>query len=414
MRVAVVGAGLSGFRTAQLLEQNGATVSFFEARNRIGGRVQTVRTEDVVYDAGGEWIDSDHHRCLNLIQDLGLTRDASYDTRVLWTSGESTTDDALWPDLEDAEHNFDSLARNELSKRSVSQDQRTLAELIAKAGETERARWWLYANYRSDEGEDCERIGLAGWLSVFALYANRSGNELSAFRVANGFQSILDALQNRLSCEVQLGSPIQRVIQQGNQVEVTFENRKETFDRVVLTLPPTALTRVDLSVPDRQKEAFRSCGMGRIIKIVWEFSHPWWEDVGWSGQGHHGDSPVQQTWVGSRGRGHALTAYVCGSEAAHWVQHPDPVLGGLEDLVRKFPQAKQHFVRGTFHNWISEPYSGGGFAHIPPGFQFGGRELLSSRSGSIFFAGEHTSEWMGFFEGALESAERVANEVLMS
>jgi monoamine oxidase len=32
----------------------------------------------------------------------------------------------------------------------------------------------------------------------------------------------------------------------------------------------------------------------------------------------------------------------------------------------------------------------------------------------IFFAGEHTSSWVGFLEGALESAERVVREVIGS
>jgi len=32
--------------------------------------------------------------------------------------------------------------------------------------------------------------------------------------------------------------------------------------------------------------------------------------------------------------------------------------------------------------------------------------------GRVHFAGEHTSAWMGWMEGALESAERVAREVM--
>ena len=37
--VAVIGAGFSGLRCADILIQNGARVTIFEARDRIGGRV---------------------------------------------------------------------------------------------------------------------------------------------------------------------------------------------------------------------------------------------------------------------------------------------------------------------------------------------------------------------------------------
>jgi predicted NAD/FAD-binding protein len=37
--IAIVGAGISGLRCADVLIQSGAKVTIYEARNRIGGRV---------------------------------------------------------------------------------------------------------------------------------------------------------------------------------------------------------------------------------------------------------------------------------------------------------------------------------------------------------------------------------------
>ena len=60
MKVAIVGAGISGIQAALLLENTGCEVTIFEARNRIGGRLETVSTATGArYEAGGEWIDSD-------------------------------------------------------------------------------------------------------------------------------------------------------------------------------------------------------------------------------------------------------------------------------------------------------------------------------------------------------------------
>ena len=43
VRVAVAGGGLAGLAAARALEQRGADVRVFEARDRVGGRVWTLR-----------------------------------------------------------------------------------------------------------------------------------------------------------------------------------------------------------------------------------------------------------------------------------------------------------------------------------------------------------------------------------
>lgn len=43
--VGVIGAGVSGLRCADILGQNGAKVTILEARDRIGGRVQSPYSE---------------------------------------------------------------------------------------------------------------------------------------------------------------------------------------------------------------------------------------------------------------------------------------------------------------------------------------------------------------------------------
>ena len=45
MRIAIVGSGVSGLVAAHLLHQK-HDVTVFEARDRIGGHVNTVRVED--------------------------------------------------------------------------------------------------------------------------------------------------------------------------------------------------------------------------------------------------------------------------------------------------------------------------------------------------------------------------------
>jgi monoamine oxidase len=50
------------------------------------------------------------------------------------------------------------------------------------------------------------------------------------------------------------------------------------------------------------------------------------------------------------------------------------------------------------------------FALHTPG-QIGFIETLGKPEGRIHFAGEHTSAWTGWMQGALESARRVVREI---
>ena len=63
--VAIVGAGIAGLTAAWRLRQAGVAVRIFEAQNRIGGRMLSLRDhfpDGQVIELGGELIDTDHVR----------------------------------------------------------------------------------------------------------------------------------------------------------------------------------------------------------------------------------------------------------------------------------------------------------------------------------------------------------------
>ena len=78
MRIAIVGAGITGLTLAYLLEQRGHTVEVFEAGRAPGGELATV-------DVGGEPVERFYHHLfthdrfmIELCQELGI------DDRLLW------------------------------------------------------------------------------------------------------------------------------------------------------------------------------------------------------------------------------------------------------------------------------------------------------------------------------------------
>jgi len=76
--VAVVGAGPAGLRAAQLLHDAGRSVVVLEARDRVGGRLLSVRSGDRRFDLGATWFWPNERRVSTLVSELDLDVFAQY------------------------------------------------------------------------------------------------------------------------------------------------------------------------------------------------------------------------------------------------------------------------------------------------------------------------------------------------
>jgi monoamine oxidase len=428
MKVAVVGAGISGLQSALLLQELGADVTVFEARNRLGGRIETIEENGTaIYEAGGEWIDADQPLLHSLVKKYaGELEEAVREPALAFFRSERRQTDDLWKELlideEIVEREARAIARTlklpaHLNREFAHLDALDLDSFLRQHCQSERGYWWMTANLRSDEGEDLNRIGLLGWLCGYTHYINRENlnrgeSEMSAYRTPGGFQRIFDQMRDELKSEIRLGMPLLKVEKGALSVRLTFEDATEVFDAVVLTLPPRCLEQIlfDPPLSPAKRCAIEACGMSRAIKISWQFDQAWWLDEGFCGR-LHTDGPLQQIWDGTRGEVPVLNAYICGNRAAEWTQLADPVQASLYELGQLFPNSKDHFLRGELHDWVHDPYSLGAFSNYAPGYVLEHSEHIRTPEERVFFAGEHTATWVGFIEGALESAHRVTKEV---
>ena len=84
------------------------------------------------------------------------------------------------------------------------------------------------------------------------------------------------------------------------------------------------------------------------------------------------------------------------------------VLQHWEDV---FPGVGAHADRWASHSWAQDPWSGGAWA-IPTPSQDAELGLHVGRAeGQVHFAGEHASDWPGWMQGALSSGLRAAREI---
>lgn len=416
--------GAAGLRTAMLLKQAGAELELFEARDRPGGRLHTIDAGfGSVFEGGGEWIDSDHRRVIELLKCFGHEPlvNKEWPGKVVY-GGKHTTEALLWNDALEDELRVEAAAREHCrdlyepawsNVRHSEWDAKNVAMFLANHTTTERGRWWVTANVRSDEGDDLSRIGLLGWLAGYMKYLDRDGDVASSYRIPGGARTLYEAMVDAVDEPIRYNHVLRRVRQDATGVTLIFADGESRVDRLVLTLPPPCLEQVvfEPALSVYKRCAVEACEMSRAIKLTWEFETPWWKDQGWGGS-MKCEGPIQQTWDASLGEAHLLTAYVCGQAATEWANLEDPIRAGVHELSTLVPEAAFTYKRGWMQDWISDPFSRGAFSHCAPGYVLEHMEHISTPEDRIHFAGEHCATWTGFVEGALESAESVTTEVL--
>src|SRR5947209_2343503 len=83
----------------------------------------------------------------------------------------------------------------------------------------------------------------------------------------------------------------------------------------------------------------------------------------------------------------------------------------LTEMEKVFPGIRAHYEGGTSYCWDQDPWSQGDYAWFKPGQMASLFPHVASVEGRIHFAGEHTSAWPGWMQGALVSGYRAAREV---
>jgi monoamine oxidase len=449
-RVVVVGAGLAGLACAYRLHQRGVEATVYEARSdRVGGRCWTAREfgDQQVGEHGGEFIDSDHSRMHALVRELGLR----LEDRVAWAKRRSAAYSRLY--LDGALRDWDVAYRGfGTMKRRLRADARrsgydgAFSGAAARAFDRRTARAWLEARVPGG-GESFLGEAMRGYLAgEFGLDAGRL-SATNVFYLLEGGQADIDdsderyhvhggndqvprGLAERLPAgSVRMDAPLEALWRRGDGsygLRFGGAGSDVVADRVVLAAPFTTLRDVDLEragLSRIKRECIERLGMGTNAKLLMQFRHRFWRDGRWNGE-LSTDRPFLDTWDSSLtqpGETALLTVYSGGSvgagypgRRAHGPAPPGVVRKTLAILERAVPGIGREFTgRAWLDDWTADPWVHGSYAAFLPGqtTRFGG--VIARAEGGVHFAGEHTSvPYQGFLEGAVESGERCAREVL--
>jgi monoamine oxidase len=224
-----------------------------------------------------------------------------------------------------------------------------------------------------------------------------------------------------LAGEVHTNTPVREIRQNESRVVVQTDDRTWAAQRVIVAVPIAMADRIRYvpQLPTARDQMTQRVGMGATIKVLALYDKCFWRDQGFSGESVCTDGPITVTFDDTSPTGQpCLLTFITGSPARGWSERPAAERRALvlDTLVRYFGEAARHPTHYLENDWAVEPFiRGAPIATFPPGTLSVYGEALRAPVGRIHWAGTETAlESTGFMEGALESGERVAQEVLAS
>ena len=444
-RVVVVGAGLAGLSCALTLVDHGWTVDLVEARDRVGGRVHTLVDPfgpGTHVEAGGEFVDRDHHLLLRLLDRFGLTteiRDKSQRLALYWDGRRADyarrverRGGDLYRDIQRVSDASARLAERvdaenpELSKGAERLDSTSLAQWADGLGLSPLGRRvWEAGWIVSDYGTAARDMSLLFYAQQ-ENFGSDSDAVVEALRVRGGNRLLAEAIATHLvgtgSVRLRVGAPVRSVRVRPGLASVRTDTAEHLGAHVVVTSPPPTLRGIafDPVLPPALQEVVGSRVLDAITKVVVPYrGHPW-RAAGWTGESL-ADLTYTYSWDATDSRpdepdgalvaftgggrpGRALTALPAAQRVAlveAQLRTVYPEVAGHED--RRHPAATVA--------WADEPYTGGGYANYRPGQMLEGKPAFRTAYGPLRFAGEHTEAMGQYMESALRSGRRVALEI---
>jgi monoamine oxidase len=453
-RIAVVGAGLAGLTCAYRLKQAGYAATLYEASDRVGGRCWTIRdpnpfAEGQLAEHGGELIDQGHTAIRQLAQELGLTLDNLlaaeangtepfyYFDRAAYSFAQATDDlkqiyQTLHRDVSEASY---PTLYNSYTQRGYELDRLSVLDWINQnvpGGIGSRLGQLLDVAYNIEYGAETSiqsslnMLYLLGYSGQGQLRIFGPSNE--KYHVRGGNDQIAGRLATALSRQIVTGSALVAIKQNSNNTyTLTFQNMSTPViaDRVVLALPFSILrSSVDYrsaGFKPLKQTAIKELGMGTNSKLHVQLTNRHWRDLGCNGE-TFADTGYQNTWEVTRaqsGTSGILVDYTGGRIGASFAT------GTLQERAQQFLAQLEPVLPGisrrwngkaTLDYWTGYPWTKGSYSYWKVGqyTKFAGVEReREGRALNCHFAGEHTSvDFQGYLNGAVETGQRAANEVI--
>jgi monoamine oxidase len=437
-KILVLGAGAAGLAAGLKLKELGHEVAILEARARPGGRIFTLRepfADGLYAEAGAGRIPSTHALTLAYIERFKLALDSFYPESgaevFLWRGKRLVVPAGGSPDLNQLKVNFTARERDigfaGLSKLYLERVREEVRAWPAEAWpypDDDRYKHISYGEFLRDQGASPDAIAyLAQGFEEDSLldYAHDavSHSVPKLWKIRGGNDLLSRAMATQLAQQIRYGADVRRIEQDSKGVRVTYvaggTQNVETAGRVICTIPFPVLRDIEVApgFSSGKAQAIRELYLGAVARVFIQVRTRSWEQQGLNGFATV-DQPMEfwsptHNQPGTRG---ILMSYIYERLAREYsAQTPEAQVARSLDLFEQIhPGTRAQFESATTWSWLNERYSRGAYLVTKPG-QFELLRHTGTPEGRVHFAGEHTSPWPGWIQGALHSGLRAAREV---
>jgi monoamine oxidase len=265
-------------------------------------------------------------------------------------------------------------------------------------------------------GNNLEDTSMMSLYRVMGEFGRLSGPALAVKEATQGNMRLPEAMARALVRPVEMGEPVTAIQQSSSETRVSLASGKNLdADAVIITLPLPALQRIDMELPAAQATLLDTVDYHKVVQLHCIVETPFWENTGWGG-----------SWWTDSLLGRIFTRPIPGTHRYNmtvWINGDDcDGLNSMDEatctdtitraLWKLMPEAREVTSVGQLVRWSNDPHAGGVWALWRPGQAATAHAALRSPAGRVFFAGEHTAESYRGMEGAMESGERAALEVM--
>ena len=451
-RVVILGAGLAGLAAAWNLQKNGYDVTVVEAQDIPGGRVKTIRepfSNGGYAEAGALRIYDNHRWTRKYVRLMGLdSKLRAYDddrgAHLWYLQGKRfvTPTEGDWPlaglNAREKRNPFamieeyfgpgfeavgDPTRPGYPDARARELDKLSMVEFLRGRGASDAFIQVLLAT----EGN----LGGMSALAVTALEgAPNDGPHAKTFGLYGGNDQLPKALAASLGDSVKYRTEVRKIAHDSEGITVTVRNRSEQSeiraDHCICALPFPLLRKIEIAPAfSREKmQAIAQYGLFNLARVSMQTRSRFWRNDPLGALGGLNmigtDTKLDRMWNTSslqpdpqRGM---LHAYLADPHASEFGQIPaqDRVAHTLRAASEFLPQLPAEVEAAYVKVWSEDPWQLGAIALVLPHQYHWAWPAARRAEGRVHFAGEHTSVWIGYMNGALESGERCAQEIMAS
>lgn len=421
----IIGAGAAGLITAYELIKAGKKVTILEARNRIGGRCYTFSGQEFTQpiELGAEFIHGELPLTLKLLKEANINYEAVSGDNYQFKNGEIKASEFCMEHWEDFEK----------ALKEVQEDQ-SLDQFLQQNFHEEKYVGLCKSVIQFAAGYDTADPKRASLFSLRDEWLSEHEEE-TQYRIPGGYVQLMDYLADQiknLGGEIILNSAVKQVNWQTDFVEViTTDDTVFTGKKLVLTVPLGILTLSGNETgaihfaPDlpEQKAAAADMGFGAIIKILIEFSDPFWEEKGLENmQFLFSEEKIPTWWAQTPKKNNVLTGWLGGNPQDENQHSSDEAI--LQDAFKSLANILQvdasfivqKLVSVKVYNWTADPFARGSYSYATLQTASALETLKTPVAQTIYFAGEalFEGEQLGTVEAALVSGLKVAEGIISS